>query len=328
MNGRPAARVVVIIAGLFGLLLWAAHARGQVVFPLVVERPNTYLTDTAGTLSQTEAAGLETFLREYEKRTTNEVAVVIVPTLAGTTVEDYANRLFHSWGIGKKAKDNGVLMLWSTGDRKVRIEVGYGLEQALPDGRAGQIIRDNILPAFKAGRWYDGVRGGITAIIVQLDAQALGGNTAPARPDAPSDYTGVWVFLAVLLGGGLLTGGLVWAYVWFSREVVAILDAHPYTPPEVYTQPVYVPQPRQAYVPAVPETDEELRRKKRAREEEYERQQKRHREEDEESSRRSSYSHSSYDPSPSPSYSPSDSGSSFGGFGGGDSGGGGASGSY
>jgi uncharacterized protein len=90
--------------------------------------------------------------------------VVTVPSLDGMTIEEYANRLFAAWRIGKKAHNNGVLFLVAPADRKVRIEVGYGLEPVLPDGLAGEIIRANVLPRFKEGDYTRGIRDGLTRV--------------------------------------------------------------------------------------------------------------------------------------------------------------------
>lgn len=116
-----------------------------------------YVNDFASVLSAADEIYLEDYLNTLERDTSAEVAVVTVTSLDGMTIEEYANRLFAQWGIGKKQKDNGVLLLVSTGDRSVRIEVGYGLEPILPDGRAGEIIRTAIVPQFRAGNYPRGI---------------------------------------------------------------------------------------------------------------------------------------------------------------------------
>src|SRR5687768_7244828 len=99
------------------------------------------VNDLAGVLAPEAEQAIKSRIRAVEAATTAEIAVVTVRSLEGETVETYANRLFNQWGIGKKGKDNGVLILAAIEDRKIRIEVGYGLEGTLPDGRCGQIIR-------------------------------------------------------------------------------------------------------------------------------------------------------------------------------------------
>src|SRR6185295_16176706 len=107
---------------------------------------------------------LEQQLSEFEHSTSNEIAVVTVPSLEGDTIEDYAVRLFKEWGIGKKGKDNGILILVAPNERKVRMEVGYGLEPQLTDGMAGQIIRENMTPYFRQAQYGQGIIAAIEAI--------------------------------------------------------------------------------------------------------------------------------------------------------------------
>src|SRR2546430_4392626 len=90
--------------------------------------PQGYVTDAAGVLDPSSKAQLESHLAEFERQTSNEIAVATVPSLEGETIETYAVELFKRWGVGKKGKDNGILLLVAPNDRKVRIEVGYGLE--------------------------------------------------------------------------------------------------------------------------------------------------------------------------------------------------------
>ena len=100
-----------------------------------------YVSDFAGKLAPGEREALDNRLREYERATSNEVAVTIVESLDGQSVDEYANRLFKSWGIGKKERNNGVLLLWAPVKRKVRIEVGVGLEGAIPNTAAAKVVR-------------------------------------------------------------------------------------------------------------------------------------------------------------------------------------------
>jgi uncharacterized protein len=108
---------------------------------------------------------LDRTLDEFERKTTNQIAVLIIPTLAGDSLEDYSIRLADKWRIGQKERDNGVILLIVMQDRKIRIEVGYGLEGAVPDSLAGDIIRQVIAPRFRQGRFFEGIQGGIAAIM-------------------------------------------------------------------------------------------------------------------------------------------------------------------
>jgi len=123
-----------------------------------------FVNDYAGLLSTNAKAQLDAKLTQLEKDTSAEVAVVTIKSLEGDSVEDYAVRLFEKWGIGKKDKNNGVLLLVALDDRKMRIEVGYGLEPVITDGRAGRIRDEQILPRFKADDYEGGIIAGVDAI--------------------------------------------------------------------------------------------------------------------------------------------------------------------
>lgn len=120
-------------------------------------QPQGYVNDVAGVLSQSERGTLESFLADVEQKTGSEVAVVTVPSLEGGEIDDFTNRLFEKWKIGKKGRDNGVLILAAIQDRKARIEVGYGLESVIPDAEAGRILREQMFPQFKQGRYGAGL---------------------------------------------------------------------------------------------------------------------------------------------------------------------------
>lgn len=116
-----------------------------------------YVTDTAGILDPVSEASLNANLREFERNTTAQIFVVTMPSLEGMAIEEYAVKLFEQAKPGQKGKDNGILFLVSKEDRKVRIEVGYGLEGVINDARAGDIIRNDITPAFKEGDYASGI---------------------------------------------------------------------------------------------------------------------------------------------------------------------------
>src|SRR5688572_12514443 len=142
--------------------------------------PSGYVNDFASILDESDEEYLEGFLTSLESDTAAEVVVVTVRSLDGMTIERYANQLFAEWGIGKKQRDNGVLLLVAPDDRSVRIEVGYGLEAALPDGLAGDIIRTEIMPEFAAGNLPRGVGRGLDRIarVVRQDPAAVSSSSA------------------------------------------------------------------------------------------------------------------------------------------------------
>jgi len=157
-----------------------------------------------------DRAYLENFLRSVERDTTAEVVVVTVSSLDGMTIEEYANRLFADWGIGTKARDNGVLLLVAAADRQVRIEVGYGMEGSLPDGLAGEIIRTAIVPEFKQGNMRRGIGRGLDRISRVVRGEVVAVAPAPTT-DAGSGVPLVFVivpFFSLFVGLGGIAAGL------------------------------------------------------------------------------------------------------------------------
>jgi uncharacterized protein len=124
---------------------------------LAKPNPPQLVNDVAGILSPAEKEALERKLVLIDDSSSNQIAVVILPTLDGYPIEDYATKLFRDWGIGNKKTNNGILLLVAINDRKVRIEVGYGLEGAVPDITANSIIDNDIKPAFRARAYYEGI---------------------------------------------------------------------------------------------------------------------------------------------------------------------------
>lgn len=154
------------IACVLFLAVWGKAADPR--FPTV----QGWVTDSAGILDPATRQTLADRLADIERRTSAELAIVTVPSLQGESLEQYTNDLFQRWGIGKKGADNGILILVAVQDRKIRIEVGYGLEPHLTDGDCGQIIRETIAPYFKGGRYGDGLMAGVQAIDGYLTGQA------------------------------------------------------------------------------------------------------------------------------------------------------------
>ena len=128
-------------------------------------RPSGKVNDFAKLLKPSQREALEASLRDLERDTSAELAVVTLRDLGGRSVEDYANALFNDWGIGKQGRDNGVLILVAIGERTMRIEVGYGLEGVLPDGLAGAVIRETFAPPFSDGRYADGIAAGTARVV-------------------------------------------------------------------------------------------------------------------------------------------------------------------
>ena len=127
------------------------------------------VVDNAEILDASTRASVAEALKAHEQKTGNQIAVLTVPTLSGESIEPYATRVFEAWKLGQKGKDNGVLVVVAPKDRKMRIEVGYGLEGTLTDVGAARIIRNVMTPAFKDGDYDKGVREGVDAIVGQLE---------------------------------------------------------------------------------------------------------------------------------------------------------------
>jgi uncharacterized protein len=153
---------------LFTLLLLLAFApvNGQGLKELINKRPEQKLVhDYAGVLNEYEKQTLEQKLYRFDDTTSTQIAVVLVKKLDGYSIEDAATELFRKWGIGNKKTNNGILLLAAIEDRKVRIEVGYGLEGAVSDYTAGEIIDNDIKPNFKAGQYYHGIDAAANSMI-------------------------------------------------------------------------------------------------------------------------------------------------------------------
>jgi uncharacterized protein len=147
-----------------------------------------YLTgrvvDLAGILSQQTIQEIEARLSAHEKATSNQVAVLIIPSLQGEVLEEYSLRVAETWKLGQKEKDNGVLLLIALEDRKLRIEVGDGLEGVLTDALCSQIIRHEIVPHFKNGNYDAGLRAGVAAILGAMEGTYAASEAGGSETDA------------------------------------------------------------------------------------------------------------------------------------------------
>jgi uncharacterized protein len=123
------------------------------------------VNDFAGVIDPATEAEIDRQLDQLEQKTTSEIAVATIRSLGGMSSTDYANRLFKEWGVGQARLDNGVLVVIAVDDRDMAIEVGYGLEGVLPDGLAGQVIREDFTPRFREGDYSGGIRNGVTRLV-------------------------------------------------------------------------------------------------------------------------------------------------------------------
>jgi uncharacterized protein len=168
--------------------------------------PTGRVNDFASILDAKVEADLDRLLQETEDKTTAEIAVVTVPTLQGASVEDYAERLFHTWGIGQEKVDNGVLVLVAPTERAMRIEVGYGLEGVLPDGLAGNIIDTTFVPHFRNDDYSRGIDQGVkrVAAVIQRN-HVLTPEELRALADIPADRP-PWFLMVPFLGTFIAVG--------------------------------------------------------------------------------------------------------------------------
>jgi uncharacterized protein len=160
-----------------------------------------YVTDGAGVLDGRTSAVLTDFLSQLEQKANVQMAVVTVKDLADRDVESYATGLFEAWGIGKKGTNRGALILVSVEDRKARIEVGYGLEGILPDGRCGEILDQQMIPSFKRGNYAEGIQQGAMAVasVITQDAGVKLDSELP-----PTQRQGFPLWLSLFYGALLL----------------------------------------------------------------------------------------------------------------------------
>ncbi len=157
------------------------------------------VVDAAGILTPDQRAGIDAKLKAHEDKTSDQVVVATVPDLQGTTIEDFANRLFRTWKLGQAKTNNGVLLLVAPRERKVRIEVGYGLEGALTDALSRVIIASAITPRFKAGDYAGGLDAGVDGILSILAGDAQEWQRKPQVRADEVDPAQVAVFIGLFL---------------------------------------------------------------------------------------------------------------------------------
>lgn len=151
--------VAALLAVLLPFLAFAAE------LPALTGR----IVDDADMIDGATEAALTRKLADFEKKSSDQIVVATVPDLGGDDVESYANRLFRAWGLGQAGEDNGVLLLVARDDRKMRIEVGYGLEGSLTDLHSKLIIENTMVPAFRAGDYSSGISKAVDDIIMVLE---------------------------------------------------------------------------------------------------------------------------------------------------------------
>jgi uncharacterized protein len=218
-----------------GLALFLFQALAAIA--LDVPKLQARVTDLAGILTLDQVAGLDSKLQQLEKTDSTQVAILIIPGLEGESLEDFSIRVAEAWRLGQKGRDNGALLLISMKDRAIRIEVGYGLEPTLTDARSSQIIRNEIVPRFRAGDFYGGIDAGVTGIIQTIhgayqaspDTQTRSSRGRPGRLFnllIVMLFPLLWILSATgKWGGGILGAGagMLLPYTLISHSLIFLL---------------------------------------------------------------------------------------------------------
>lgn len=199
---------LIIVVTLFPLSLMALEA------PQLAGRIN----DQAGMLSPATKQRLEQILAAFERETSNQIAVLTVPSLQGDDIDQFSIRVAEAWKLGQKGKDNGVLLVLAQAERKVRIEVGMGLQGALPDITAGRIIRETMRPHLKSGDFDQGITVAVESIIAATKGE-FKGTGQPARAHATKNTSSSFVTLFLLAAVAAVILGL------FSRYLGGVAGA-------------------------------------------------------------------------------------------------------
>lgn len=164
---------------------------------------SNYVNDFAKVFSANFVSQLDAKLLSFDQKTTDQIAVVTVDTTGAETIEQYSIALADKWKVGQKGKDNGVIMLFAMKDRKMRIEVGRGLEGDLTDIQAKHIETDIITPSFKSGNYETGVNNGVTAVIATIthdsSLSASLGLSSQTRATSSGDSTAVVIFIIIFV---------------------------------------------------------------------------------------------------------------------------------
>ncbi|MCX6799813.1 MAG: TPM domain-containing protein [Candidatus Falkowbacteria bacterium] len=198
---------------LFGLVFALLVFSGVALAYTNPGAPTGYVNDFAGVIADSDKQVLETKLDGFAKGTSNEISIAIIKSLDGDIIEDFAVNLFKDWKIGKKGKDNGVLILVAIDDRKMKIEVGYGLEGALTDTQSAWIINDLMKPAFKDAQYAKGLNDAVDKIMA-----ATKGEYVPSETSSGSSVSDTEIFKMVGFGLWMFFGLVMWIVSVLGRS--------------------------------------------------------------------------------------------------------------
>ncbi len=213
-NALLTKRLVGLFLGL-ALLFLCTHPLLALEVPPLKGRVNDY----AGILAPATAQQLEAILQRFEAAESTQIVLLTVPSLEGTSLEDFSLRAVEAWKLGQTKLDNGALLLIAKNDRKLRIEVGYGLEGKLTDLVSGRIIRDIITPRFKEGNFDQGVIDGIAAMMAAVQGEFAATDTRRHQAKGV-DPGGILIFMLVLFS---FLGRMLTRAPWLAAGVGAVL---------------------------------------------------------------------------------------------------------
>ena len=179
------------------LLLWQSLARAEIPVPPLTGR----VVDLTHTLSPAAQARIDASLADLEKRKGSQIAVLIVPSTEGEDLAQFGIRVAEAWKLGRKGVDDGAILLVAKNDRRLRIEVGYGLEGAIPDAVAKRVVSDVIAPYFRRGDFAGGIEAGVDQLIKLVDGEPL--------PPPKAEPSGTVGDIGTILFGGIVLGVIV-----------------------------------------------------------------------------------------------------------------------
>ena len=204
--GKALAMSLVLWAGLALVSLMPMLGPSALAAQAPVPDLKSRVTDSTGTLDSNTQAHLEQLLADLEQRKGAQIAVLLVPTTGDDTIESYARRVFDQWRLGRDKVDDGILFVVAKDDRRLCIEVGYGLEGAVPDLLAGRIIREQVTPRFRQDDYAGGVTAGVESLVRLVDGEPLPppvpGTESASDDDSPVVMLAPLAFMTLLMPAG------------------------------------------------------------------------------------------------------------------------------
>jgi len=210
--------LIMLFFPLISCSICYAESIDQVTNPKTAN--NTWVSDMADVIDDETEGQLNSLINSLEQSTSAEIAVVTVQTVADSTPKQFATDLFNLWKIGKKEKDNGALVLLVMDERRVEVETGYGVEGVLPDGKVGQILREQMVPRFKEGDFGKGIFDGVQVMVSVIGKEQ---SESGAMPDNTPSVSGSTKPKSLLVGLGILTLFLILLIIFVPISLVIYL---------------------------------------------------------------------------------------------------------